>query len=305
MKLIVRTITLMVISIVMIFISVYLVNVNIITDEINKVSYIAMSCVQNDVMNLIKKRDLNGETYLYDYDERFKYYFKNLATKYEIYDINTYGDSQKGIIYVEVNSNVNLVKGKRLINIVDQIVSTQSGNYKDQIDNSLWWEPKKNQTLYTWDIPYPYQVKSWHIDIDAMDLGTGAYYKYYEPAMTLTCEYDGSSTVLGTTPGRNGRQESMEINLVGSAKDQEIGCKCKKVILTSVAIPRQFPRIDYMTIGNTKDTSITYTANSKKVTSYSRYIDERKILDENSIWLSEDYKETLDEILGIYNERNN
>lgn len=306
MKLLVRTITLVAICVISIVINLYLVNVNIMSDEINKVSYIAMSCVQNDVQKLIKEKDVNDTSFTYDYDQKFKYYFEHLCSKYELYDIKTFSDSQKGIIYAQIDSKVKLVKGKKLISIVDKIINTENGEYKDQISKGTWWDPKKNQTLYTWDIPYPYEVKSWHIDIDAMDLSTGAYYKYYEPAMTLTCEYNGTSTVLGTTPGRNGRKESMEINLVGSAPDQNIGCKCKKVILTGKAIPSNLVRIDYMTIGNTGDTSITYSAQTTKFTTYSRYIDDRKILDEDSIWnTSSEYRTALDNIIGIYSERNN
>ena len=128
MKVLVKFMTFIVIGVIVSICLIYLININIMSSEMNNASKIAIETCQNVTKSVIfdKSVGLDVDNYpIYDdesYEEYFITSFNNLVSNSDIYNLNVYCDYDKGLIAVHIHNNYSsLIKDKKLINIIEVI----------------------------------------------------------------------------------------------------------------------------------------------------------------------------------------
>lgn len=126
MKLLIRFMTLIIISIIISISLVYLININIMINERDNACKIAVESCQNIIKNKIidSYLELDEEDYEIYNDQTYKDYFisafNGLVSNNSIYDIDVYTEYDKGLIAVYIHNNYSsFIKDKKLINIVE------------------------------------------------------------------------------------------------------------------------------------------------------------------------------------------
>lgn len=126
MKSLVKFMSLTIIGFIVCICLVYLVNLNIMINEMNNASKIAVETCQ-DIIRFIKiddYYDIDSFNYpIYD-DESYKEYFissfNNLVSNKDIYDLDVYCDYSKGLLGVYIHNNYStFIKDKKIINIIE------------------------------------------------------------------------------------------------------------------------------------------------------------------------------------------
>ena len=126
MKLLVRFMTLIVVSVIISVSLVYLININIMINERDNACNVAIESCQNIIKNMIidSYLQLNEDDYKITDDQSYKDYFissfNGLVSNKNIYDVDVYTDYSKGLIAVYIHNNYSsFVKDKKVINIVE------------------------------------------------------------------------------------------------------------------------------------------------------------------------------------------
>ena len=122
MKILIRIIGLLIISLIIIFCGIYLINTNIIANELNDCSALAMKQTQNIMQEIVKKRLDREDINLFgkEYGEYYVESFNDLVLDPTLYDLKVESDYAKGIIYVEIDvPKYKLIPIKKLVNIIN------------------------------------------------------------------------------------------------------------------------------------------------------------------------------------------
>lgn len=123
MKLLVRTLGITIIGIIVSIGMIYLINTNIIINELNECSSLAMVQTQKSIVQSIKdKLDLieNNDFDNNKYKEYYKDHFLTFVNNSSIYDIFVDCNIDKGIIYAEITvPRYKLIPTKKLLSIID------------------------------------------------------------------------------------------------------------------------------------------------------------------------------------------
>lgn len=126
MKLLIRFMSLIIISIIVSISLVYLININIMINERDNATKIAVESCQTIIRSRIidSYLDIDDSTYpIYDdysYKEFFISSFLGLVSNKTIYDIDVYTDYDKGVIAAYIHNNYSsFIKDKKIVNIVE------------------------------------------------------------------------------------------------------------------------------------------------------------------------------------------
>lgn len=126
MKLLIRFMSLIIISIIVSISLVYLININIMINERDNATKIAVESCQTIIRSRIidSYLDIDDSTYpIYDdysYKEYFISSFLGLVSNKTIYDIDVYTDYDKGVIAAYIHNNYSsFIKDKKIVNIVE------------------------------------------------------------------------------------------------------------------------------------------------------------------------------------------
>lgn len=126
MKLLVRFMSLIIVGFIISISLVYLININIMKNEMDNAAKISIDACQNIIRSKLidKYLSLNETDYVIYDDESYKQYFLTsfygLVANKDIYNIDVYTNYNKGLIGVIVHNNYsNFLKDLKLINIVE------------------------------------------------------------------------------------------------------------------------------------------------------------------------------------------
>ena len=152
MKVLIRIMGLIIVSFIVTLTLIDLINMNVITNEMNNASNIAVAQTQKYIKN-IKIDQLEGDTSIYISNDDYRNYFieryKEQVKDYSIYDFSkTEADYYHGLLYVEISCNkYPKVRKKKLINIIE-IDGDYSKGERYKKGYSIWSEVisyKKNE----------------------------------------------------------------------------------------------------------------------------------------------------------------
>lgn len=126
MKVLVKFMSLIIIGLIVSISLIYLININIMANEMNNASKIAIESSQNILKSkrIDSYLNLEPEEYpIYD-DKSYKDYFissfNGLVANKDLYSLDVYTDYDKGLLAVYVHNNYSsFIKDKKLINIIE------------------------------------------------------------------------------------------------------------------------------------------------------------------------------------------
>lgn len=126
MKLLIRFMSLIVVGFITCICLVYLINVNIMKNEMDNATKISIEACQNIVKSKIidSYLGLNETEYKIHDDETYKEYFissfNGLVSNKNLYDLDIHTDFERGLISVIVHNNYSsFIKDVKLINIIE------------------------------------------------------------------------------------------------------------------------------------------------------------------------------------------
>lgn len=126
MKLLIRFMSLIVIGFITCICLIFLINVNIMKNEMDQAAKISIEACQNIIKNktIDSYLGLDSPNYEIYNDETYKEYFissfNGLVADRHLYDIDVYTDYEKGLIGVIIHNNYSsFVKDVRLVNIIE------------------------------------------------------------------------------------------------------------------------------------------------------------------------------------------
>lgn len=126
MKTLIKFMSLTIIGFIVCFCLIYLININIMINEMNNASRVAVESCQNIIKSKILDDyvGFNDTNYVIYDDKSYKDYFistfNNLVTKDELYDIEVNCDYDTGLLAVHIhNKYSSFIRDKKLINIVE------------------------------------------------------------------------------------------------------------------------------------------------------------------------------------------
>lgn len=126
MKILVRFMSLIIIGFIISISLIYLININIMKNEMDSATKISIEACQNIVKSKIIDNYLNLEDSIYPIynDESYKNYFissfNGLVTNKDIYDIDLITDYSKGLICAKIHNNYSgFVQDVKVINIIE------------------------------------------------------------------------------------------------------------------------------------------------------------------------------------------
>lgn len=343
MKLLIRIMGLMVISIIVIVTLIYLINISIIINELNNVSVISINQTQKaHINNPFKTND--------EYKNYFIDAFKNSVKDENIYDIEVETDKDKGLIYTSINCNKYMfVKTKKLLNIIEK----RRGYYKPieysawqntipdseyvKIDysgvnklnitsNSKWNSYLKSKTfpqeLYYYEFDEAVKLKDYNIKIYAyISTAKDITSSYWYPGISLEVQDENGNWIIvdsKTHNNYNGTQllkgtsdlKVKAIRLILNSLNINNGYETKinKLASKSSYINYYGPRYAYVTKWSEELYEDYKEGEIVKEGYYdiaSRYIGNIDTLKSNSIWLiNKEYLNILKEYIKKYEEIN-
>lgn len=315
MKILIRIIGLLIISLIIIFCGIYLINTNIIANELNDCSALAMKQTQNVMQEIVKKRLDREEVNLFkkEYGNYYVDSFNDLVLDSSLYDIKVKSDYTKGIIYVEIDvPKYKLIPIKKLVNIInvegEELDDIEAHYYeevseknKDKIANSNLGNLKA-KTLYSWEYDELTNILGYNLEIYAVEYKTGKTETIIGPKLELRC-YDDQNKMTLMDEGEGGKYKKTLLS-----SDECYKCKLVDLVMTEdVELGIYFNKTDTIAAGRNsfiykEEISIKEKEDyylSKECNIYQRYIDDIKRLNDKSIWLQdENYKNVLIDYTG-------
>ena len=126
MKTLVKFMVLIIIGSIVSISLIYLVNINIMINEMNNASKVAIDSCQKIIKSIIIDDyfDIEGYDYPIYNDESYKEYFissfNRLVSNKEIYDVDIFSDYSKGLLAVYIHNNYSsFIKDKKIVNIIE------------------------------------------------------------------------------------------------------------------------------------------------------------------------------------------
>lgn len=125
MKNLVKFMSLIIIGIIVCVCIIYLININIMTNEMNNASKIAVESCQNIVKSKIidDYLGLDSECLITDdesYKELFIDSFNSLVSNENLYDLDVKCNFEKGLLAVYIHNNYSsFISDKKLVNIIE------------------------------------------------------------------------------------------------------------------------------------------------------------------------------------------
>lgn len=290
-------------------------NTNVIINELNESSSLAMKQTQSLMMKqVIDHLDLK-DTNLFSkisYENYYKKCFEENVIDSSIYEIYVEADANKGIIFVEIDvPSYRLIPTKKLLHLIDV-----KGDGLDDID-SLYYDEKKITGSYALSKPDPiftvHTIESWPaipdgivhtftkmtIDIYAAEGSSTS--KIGGPLIEMRCtDEKGKKTTIASAEGGNKQHSKISYSQP---------CNCT---LLELVLARAIKSDDYsykMTTLNTTRTSLVKEETITKVRKEGfllsnvvdvemRYLDDINKLSTKSIWLQDNnYQNTLENYL--------
>lgn len=126
MKTLVKFMALIIIGSIVTISLVYLVNLNIMINEMNNASKVAIDSCQKIIQSITIDNcfDIEGYEYPIHDDESYKEYFINsfnrLVANKNIYDLDVFCDYSKGLLAVRIHNNYSsFIQDKKIVNIIE------------------------------------------------------------------------------------------------------------------------------------------------------------------------------------------
>ena len=126
MKTLIKFMTLTIIGSIVCICLIYLININIMINEMNNASRVAVESCQSIIKSKIIDDYVgfeNDDTKIYDdnsYKEYFISSFNNLVANKDIYDVEVNCDYETGLLAIYVHNNYSsFIKDKKLVNIIE------------------------------------------------------------------------------------------------------------------------------------------------------------------------------------------
>lgn len=315
MKILIRVLGLSIIAIIVAICSIYLINTNIIANELNDASALAMINTQDKMKQVVVSRLDREEKDLFSGTTYKDYYidcFKELVEDETKYDINVEADYSKGIIYALIETpNYKLVPTKRLINIInvegENLEDIESHYYEEvkieelnKISKTRWMGVEA-RTLETWKFDEEVKVLKADIELYGIESRSSNPNTIIGPAVELRCiDEDGKTTVIDEDEGGYHQSSFLE-------SEECYECKLVDLVVTKDIDPSKYGLktdaiYSYKNCGiYIEKTSIVEKEDyklSEDVEIYSRYISDINSLKDNSIWLQDNnYTEVLKEYI--------
>lgn len=316
MKILIRIIGLLIISLIIIFCGIYLINTNIIANELNDCSALAIKQTQNIMQEIVKKRLDREEVNLFadkGYSDFFVESFNDLVLDSSLYDIRVDSDYNKGIIFVEIDvPKYKLIPKKKLVNIInvegeglDDIESHYYEEVSEKVKekfNSTRLSGLYATTLYTWEFDKPTKVLGYDLEIFAVEYKTYKDETIIGPEIELRCyNEDDEMTLMDKKEGGRFNKTILE-------SDECYECKLVELVMTKDVVVKDYSyKTDtvvtnrnsciYVEKVSMKEKEDYYLSEECKI--YQRYIDDIKRLNEKSIWLQDkNYESVLIDFTG-------
>lgn len=316
MKILIRIIGLLIISLIIIFCGIYLINTNIIANELNDCSALAIKQTQNIMQEIVKKRLDREETNLFvdkEYGEYFVENFSDLVLDSSLYDIRVDSDYNKGVIFVEIDvPKYKLIPKKKLVNIINvegEELDDIESHYYEEVSEKVKEKFKSTKlsglyatTLYTWQFDKLTKVLGYDLEIFAVEYKTYKDETIIGPEIELRC-YNEDDEMILMDKGEGGRFKKTLLK-----SDDCYECKLVELVMTKdVDLEGYSYKTDtvvanrnsciYVEEINIKEKEDYYLSEECKI--YQRYIDDIKRLNEKSIWLQDkNYESVLIDFTG-------
>ena len=304
MKLVVRTIFLLVLTALMTYLIVYLNNVNFLTNEIHNATYLAsQETMVKEMDYLIDNSDSDVKTLEYKMDEYFIDRFNGLVKDPSVYELDVVSDEKHGIFNVNVSSNYSsLVKDVNLTSIVEDEISLDESGGIDEFDVYEYKDAaRSDHVLYERKFDDAVTLNSFYIDIEAYSKSNGDKpMNRYEPKMKLTLvDVDGNTTVINKK-GVSGWDTLDEVNFDSDNYDFEpMEVTYVKLEMSGVKTSDS-TKADKLRIGSTGKNYFEYEGlNSIKHDLSMRFINKNYVPDDSSIWKYDEYQDVIKEYLNL------
>lgn len=324
MKILIRFMGITIVTLLTTICLIYFINTNIVINELNNVSALAMRQTQK----LMKEKiitELDQKTSdiftSISYEDYYKKCFLDAVTNKDIYDLYVEADVTKGIIYVRIKvPKYRLIPEKRLLHIIDV-----KGDGLDDIE-SLYYEKSskvvKTKIAMSSQIFKPQVLKAFSSENNEPRVFTGFNLTVYAtngtstdlrsmigPLVEVRCiDENDKEHILARAEGGEFQQTKLSSNERCSCKLLEIALP-EGVILNKYSIRTDniiVYRTSYIneeieTLVKKQDFQL-----SKHVDVDLRYIDDKEKLISNSIWLQDiTYTNTLNYFLNKLHEKIN
>lgn len=324
MKILIRFMGITIVTLLTTICLIYFINTNIVINELNNVSALAMRQTQE----LMKEKiitELDQKTSdiftSISYEGYYKKCFLDAVTNKDIYDLYVEADVTKGIIYVRIKvPKYRLIPEKRLLHIIDV-----KGDGLDDIE-SLYYEKSskvvKTKIAMSSQIFKPQVLKAFNSENNEPRVFTGFNLTVYAtngtstdlrsmigPLVEVRCiDENDKEHILARAEGGEFQQTKLSSNERCSCKLLEIALP-EGVILNKYSIRTDniiVYRTSYIneeieTLVKKQDFQL-----SKHVDVDLRYIDDKEKLTSNSIWLQDiTYTNTLNYFLSKLHEKIN
>lgn len=317
MKLLVRIVGITVMGIIVSVGVIYLVNTNIIINELNECSSLAMKQTQIAIENSIKdKLDLIDNNDFDDdkYEEYYKHCFLSAVNDDSLYLLDIDCDADKGIMYVKIDvPSYKYVPTKELLSFIDikgeglddleslqydvnskvtkikatgGIRGTKAGIVKSLPDN-----PDGKMRAY-----------EYNVNIAATESARPTTSNSAGPYIEIRCT-DEDDNVNVINSGRGGDKAFTNLK-----SEEKCYCKLFEIVMPNDIKDKEFTvQINSVTLERTSTISEYLESKVKKTDLHLsedvdidyRYIDDINSLDSNSIWLqNKEYKNELERYLG-------
>lgn len=315
MKILIRALGIIIVCLLVSACFLYLLNTNVIINELNECSSLSMNQVQEYMESIIKDR-LDNKTVNFsddDYKSLYINYFNNAVQDGNKYTVNVDADSNKGIIYTNIKvNNYPLIPNKELLNIIDV-----EGDGLNDIESLKYEITKKNtkktiptkvfnvvtpQALCRFDFGAVETVTSYSIEIFACNTKEDSPVVYYGPAIELRCiKEDESYTVLDSIG------EGTDYSKTKLSGTCEESCRYVEVVLNS-KIKQSGMYAKNNGVKAERTSNVTYEKITKKaktdfaLSNYvditNKYINSFNRLKANSLWLIDNnYRAELEEYI--------
>ena len=305
MKILVRIMGITIIGLLTIICIIYLINTNVIINELNNCSALAMKQTQELMKKKIVDQLDKKQSYIFSdisYEDYYKKCFNEAVVDSNVYNLYVEGDADKGIIYVKIRvPRYKFIPEKRLLHIIDV-----KGEGLDNID-SLYYEEQtrivKTKIAMTSQNFNPQILKSWNAESDKPRVFTGFNLIIYAsnglstdprsiigPLVEVRCiDMNDEVNILA-------REEGGEFNQTRLSSNERCSCKLLEIVLPEgINLNEYSIRTDTINIYRTSYISEEVTTLVEKqdyllsehVNVDMRYIDDKNKLSNDSIWLQD------------------